>query len=182
MPKKSIPDIKNVTERVLVDYQDMSMTLQQVADKNKISSATATSWAKKAGLALRERGRKCRETPTPRQLEIIRLSSIYSYEQVGKRFGLHKQSIHRTVKRWRSLANPKKAPFEPGDILLWRNKKLSVIDSNFQDGTVVDEKGKIYRNFSWNSGRIPKKIGVNPNYVLPTVDVNCTLEVACADD
>ncbi len=147
-------------------YQQRDMTTEEIARLKDISTATLTVWAKKAGLPLRNRGRRRQERPTPMQLQIVKMASVYNYDEVGRKFGMHKQSIHRIVKRWRSWAEPRHAPFSPGDMLLWRGKKLTVVDANHHDGTLVDEHGKLYKNFSWNGGRIPKKIGVNPRYVL----------------
>lgn len=149
----------------LIDYQNPDMTSEEVAVKHNVSAATLTVWAKKAGLALRSRGRKAQDRPSPRQLEIIKLASVYTYEQVGERFGMAKQSIHRIVKRWRNWMSPIKPPFDRGDMLLWRGKKFTVLEANNEEGTLVDERGKVFKNFAWNGGRIPKKIGVNPRYV-----------------
>lgn len=148
----------------LIDYQNTALTVEAIAVKHGVSSATLTVWAKKAGLPLRMRGRKAQERPTPRQLEIIKLASVYRYDQVGERFGMKKQSIHRIVKRWRNWAQPKSAPFTPGDLIVWRGKKFTVLEANHQDGTLMDEHEKIYKNFTWNGGKMPKKIGVNPRY------------------
>jgi len=159
--------------QALTDYQKREMTTEQIANKHGVSTATLTVWAKKAELPLRNRGRKRQKLPTPRQMEIVKLASLYTYDQVGERFGMHKQSIYRIVKRWRnwsSLARSRKPPFAPGDLLLWRGKRFTVLDANQQEGTLIDERGKVFKNFSWNGGRIPKKVGVNPKYVLPSPD------------
>lgn len=156
----------------LADYQHKKdMTTEEIAAKHGVSTATLTVWAKKTGIPLRKRGRKCREQPSPRQLEIIKLASVYTYDQVGEKFGMAKQSIHRICKRWRGWASPKQAPFAPGDMLLWRGKKFTVVEANVDDGTLIDSRGKYYKNFAWNGGRIPKKIGVNPRYVKPATTV-----------
>jgi len=166
MSARIIQQRDKVMADALADYQQRELTTDEIAAKHGISSATLTVWAKKAGLPLRNRGRKKQEVPTPRQMEIIKLASVYKYDQVGARFGMHKQSIHRIVKRWRNWAEPRKAPFAPGDILLWRGKKFVVLEANHHDGTLREEKtGKEWKNFSWNGGRIPKKIGTNPKYL-----------------
>jgi hypothetical protein len=155
----------------LADYQKSELTTEDIALKHGISSATLTVWAKKAGIPLRNRGRKKQKAPSPRQLEIIKLASVYKYDQVGARFGMHKQSIHRIVKRWRDWMQPRSAPFAPGDLLLWRGKKFTVLEANHTDGTLREEKnGKVYKNFVWNGGRMPKKIGTNPRRVQPTAE------------
>ena len=168
MPKRIIQQSDVVMAAALADYQKREMTTEEIGAKHGISTATLTVWAKKAGMPLRNRGRKKQELPTPRQMEIIKLASVYKYDQVGAKFGMHKQSIHRIVKRWRGWASPRKAPFVPGDMLLWRGKKFTVIEANHQDGILVDERGKVFKNFAWNGGRIPKKIGVNPRYIVPS--------------
>ena len=172
MPKQ-IEQSDTVMAAALADYQKRELTTDAIAQKHGISAATLTVWAKKAGLALRQRGRKKQDKPTPRQMEIIKLASVYKYDQVGQRFGMAKQSIHRIVKRWRSWAQPKRSPFAPGDILEWRGKRFIVIEANQHDGTLKAEKdGKVFKNFSWNGGRIPKKIGSNPRYLQPTASAS----------
>ncbi len=168
MPKRIIQQADVVMAQALSDYQRKDMTTDEIAKLHKISTATLTVWAKRAGMPLRKRGRRRQDRPTDLQLQIVKLASVYKYDQVGKQFGMHKQSVHRIVKRWRSFAEPRRAPFSPGDMLAWRGKKLTVIDANQHEGTLIDERGKIYKNFSWNTGRIPKKIGVNPRYVTAT--------------
>lgn len=168
MSKRVIQQSDVVMVAALADYQKKEMTTEEIAAKFGVSTATLTVWAKKTGTTLRKRGRKRREQPSPRQLEIIKLAQVYTYDQVGDKFGMAKQSIHRIVKRWRGWSSPKQAPFQPGDMLLWRGKKFTVVEANIEDGTLVDSRGKYYKNFAWNGGRIPKKVGVNPRYVRPT--------------
>lgn len=171
MPKHIIQQRDTVMQQALLDYQRKDMTTDEIATARGISTATLTVWAKQAGLPLRNRGRRRQDKPTPLQLQIVKLASVYKYDQVGKKFGMHKQSIHRIVKRWRSWAEPRHAPFLPGDMLAWRGKKLTVVDANHHDGTLVDERGKIYKNFSWSGGRVPRKIGTNPRYVVADATV-----------
>jgi hypothetical protein len=171
MPKRIIQQSDKVMADALADYQKRELTTEEIGVKHGISSATLTVWAKKTGIPLRNRGRKKQERPTQRQMEIIKLASVYKYDQVGERYGMKKQSIHRIVKRWRNWASPRKAPFDPGDILIWRGKRFIVIEANIHDGTLQDEKsGKRYINFCWGGGRIPKKIGENPKYFRATAD------------
>ena len=148
----------------LADYRRRDLTVDEIAVKHGVSSATLTVWAKKTGLPLRNRGRKKQDVPNARQMEILKLAGMYSYESVGARFNMQKQSIHRIVKRWRNWAQPQKAPYEPGDIVVWRNRRFVVIDADRQSGTLQDDNGKRYVNFVWNGGRMPKKIGTNPKY------------------
>jgi hypothetical protein len=143
----------------MADYQKPDLTTEEIALKHGISSATLTVWAKKVGVPLRRRGRRKYEMPTPRQREILRLASVYRYDEVGKRFGVSKQCIHQTVQRWREWVQPRKPPFEKGDRLLWRGKKFTVLEANLTDGTLVDDGGKVYKNFVWGGGRMPKRIG-----------------------
>ena len=170
MPKRIIQQSDLVMAAALADYQKPDLTTTEIALKHGISGATLTVWAKKAGLPLRQRGRKCQKVPTERQMKVIRLASVYKYEQVGQRMGMYKQSVHRIVKRWRNWMQPRSAPFAPGDLLLWRGKKFTVIEATHTDGTLQDEHGKLYRNFVWSGGRMPKKIGENPRLARPTAD------------
>lgn len=151
----------------LIDYEARVLTTEDIAAKHGVSTATLTVWAKKSGYTLRKRGRKKQEKPTARQLRIVKMANLYTYDQVGAEFGMLKQSVHRIVKRWRNWsAEDQKAPFDPGDMILWRNKKFTVVDATKHEGTLVDSNGKLYKNFAWNGGRIPKKIGVNKRYVV----------------
>jgi hypothetical protein len=70
------------------------------------------------------------------------------------------------VKRWREWSFPAGIPFAPGDKIVWRNRKFTVIDANQETGTLMDDHGKIYKHFTWGGGRWPKKIGVDPKFVL----------------
>lgn len=151
----------------LTDYQNRRLSTEAIAVKHSISTATLTVWAKKAGIPLRQRGRKPQENPTTRQKEILKLASVLSQAKVGERFGMHKQSIHRIVKRWRDWFQSKQAPFDPGDMVSWRGRRFTVLEANHEDGTLLDDDGKKYKNFTWNGGRMPKKIGVNPRYAKP---------------
>lgn len=168
MPRKIIQQADVVMVEALELYQAGELTTKEIAKLKNISTATLTNWAKKAGMPLRNRGRRRQERPTEQQLKIVELASVYRYDQVGERFGMHKQSVHRIVKRWKNWAQPQKAPFAPGDMLSWRGKRLTVLDANPHDGTLVDDNNKIYKNFSWNTGRMPKKIGVNSRYITPS--------------
>ena len=154
--------------QVLAKYQKRELTTEEIAAKHGISMATITVWAKKAGLPLRKRGRRAQTEPTPRQWEIINLAALFMYDQVAARFGMTKQSVYRIVKRWRNWCQTSKPPFAPGDVLLWRGKRLTVLDANCHDGALFDDRGKFYRHFTWSAGRLPKKIGVNPKYVVPS--------------
>ena len=91
--------------------------------------------------------------------------------QVGKSMGMQKQAIHRVVKRWKGWQQPKTAPFAPGDVVLWKGKQLTVIDANAVDGTLVDAKGHRYTKFPWAGGTLPKKVGSNPRYLVPSAQV-----------
>jgi transposase len=160
MPKRIIKKCAEVQAAALSDYRGSDLTTEEIATKHGISSATLTVWAKKANIALRNRGRKTQTEPTPRQLAIVKLSANFSYEQVGKRFGMKKQSIHRIVTRWKHWGETASPPFERGDVILWRNRKFTVLEARKDEGTLREEPtGKQYKNFSWTGGRIPKKVG-----------------------
>jgi hypothetical protein len=168
MLKRIVPRSDVLVAQVLAEYRKRELTTEEIAAKHRISTATLTVWAKKAGLPLRKRGRRARTEPTPRQREIIMLASVCKYDVVGAQFGMCKQSVYRLVKRWGHWRQTSKPQFDPGDVLLWRGKRLTVLDANDQEGTLVDELGRIYRRFTWSFGRIPQKIGVNPKYVVPS--------------
>lgn len=161
-----------VMQAALDDYVNRpDMYTSTIAKKHSISTATITVWATNAGITLRSRGLHKLEEPTVRQREIIELAKILPYEKVGKRFGISKARVGAIMKRWKDFVEPAKAPFAPGDIVEWANGKkkeqLTVIEAGVTQGTMLDEKGRTLRAFSWNTrGRLPKKIGVNPKYVV----------------
>ena len=164
MPKRLIQQSDVVMAHVLEDYQNPTMTSQQIADKHGISTATITVWVKKAGMKLRKQGRKKAERPTPQQMEVLKQASVLKYDQVGLRFGCSKQAIHRVVSRWRNWMPPGEAPFAAGDIVTWRGKTFTVLSANQEDGTLRENKtGMLYTPFVWGGGIMPKKIGFNPH-------------------
>ncbi len=131
MPKRIIQQRKEVIAQALADYQNHEMTTEQIAAKHQVSMATLTVWAKKAKLPLRSRGRWRQQRPTSRQLEIIKLAAKHKYHEVGAKFGMHKQSIHRTVKHWEELLAPK---IECGDCLhVMRGMSRETVDMIFAD-------------------------------------------------
>lgn len=160
--RASKPD--SVVAEALEDYKNKKLTTEDIAIKHKICAATLTVWAKKAGLPLRTRGRRELTAPTPRHLKILEMATVLKYDQIASKLGTHKQAVHRIVKRWKDYARPSRAPFAPGDVLLWGRKRLTVRDATVTEGTLVDEDGKIYKHFPWAGGKLPKKIGTNPRY------------------
>ena len=163
---KEIEKTPEEKAEALADYQNMSLTTEDIATKYGVSLATITVWAKRAGLSLRKRGRWHQTVPTPLQAEIIKLAEVLTMAEVGEKVGMHKQSVHRIIKRWRERTAAAKPPFEPGDKIVWNRKRYSVVDAGLHDGTVVDEKGKFYKNFKWNASKPPKKIGVDRRYAV----------------
>lgn len=160
-----------VIRAALLDYVNHPEEFtKDIAKRHGVSAATLTVWATNAGIPLRSRGVRKRDQPTARQREILELAAIYPYEKVGQRFGVTKARVGALVKRWKHWKVPVQPPFQPGDIILWRNKgsqeRLTVIEAGLTQGTMLDAKGRLLRAFTWNSGgRLPKKIGVDPKYV-----------------
>jgi predicted DNA-binding protein (UPF0251 family) len=166
MTKKINADVSDdIVRLALDDYKNRVLTTEEIAQTRGVSAATLTVWAKKAGIRLRSRGRRKLTSPPPTHLRILELSQHLRYDQIGSQMGMQKQAVHRIVKRWKGWKKPKTAPFSPGDLLLWKGKKLTVIDANVAEGTLEDTKGKIYKRFTWGGGITPKKIGVNKKYL-----------------
>lgn len=163
MPKRIIENSEEIMAQALKDYQDPSIHTDVIADKYGVSTSTLTVWAKRANLTLRKRGRKAQSMPSAKHQRIIQLAQLYSYEQVGQEFGLHKQAVHRIVTRWKDWVKPKTAPFSPGDVVKWDGDDLTVIDASFERGILVSaSKNKVFRNFVWTNAL--KKAGHNPKY------------------
>ena len=177
---KSVEEVR----KALADYVANTMTSREVATKHEVCPATLTVWAKKAGLLLRSRGRRTLLEPTPRHRQILKLAETQRYDQIGKRLGMHKQQVHRIVKRWSGWGTVKlkkklkdkgwfngaarNAPFAPGDVVVWGSLKLTVVDAGPETGTLRDDKAdKTYLNFPWHGPRPVIKIGVNRKYCVP---------------
>lgn len=162
----------SIVKAALSDYVNHPEEFtKDIAKRHGVSTATLTVWATNAGIALRSRGVRKRDEPTARQRQILELAAIYPYEKVGQRFGVTKARVGALVKRWKRWKVPVQPPFQPGDIILWHNKgkqeRLTVIEAGLTQGTMLDAKGRLLRAFTWNSGgRLPKKIGVDPKYVV----------------
>ena len=155
---------KEITEALEL-YRKGKLFTKDIAKKFGVSQSTITVWAKAAGIPLRVRGRNRMEQPTLRQRKIMEMAAIHDYEKVGEQFGITKQAVHRIVKRWAAHNKPKKAPFVPGDEITWHNKRLTVLTAELEHGTVIDQKGKVFRCFTWaTGGRIPRKIGHNSSW------------------
>jgi len=152
-------------ELALTRYQEGSMTTDEIAKLANVCPATLTVWVKKAGMHLRQRGRRRLVQPTPLHLKILELAGHQRYDQIGETYGMRKQSIHRIIKRWRGWNQSSKAPFEPGDVISWKGRRLTVIDANAKEGTLVDEKNQQrYTKFPWAGTSHPRKIGVSKEY------------------
>jgi transposase len=146
-------------------YRKGEMFTKDIARKFGVSQSTITVWAKAAGESLRTRGRNRMNQPTLRQRKIMEMAAIHDYDTVGRHFGITKQAVHRIVKRWAPHNKPKRPPYVPGDTLVWHNKKLTVLAAEVEHGTVIDQKGKIFRCFTWaTGGRLPRKTGHNADY------------------
>jgi predicted DNA-binding protein (UPF0251 family) len=144
----------------LADYKKGALTTKDIAAHYGISQSTLTVWATNAGFKLRSRGRRKLMEPTTRQREILRLAEVHTYEQVGQRFDMKKQAIHRIVRQWRTWMKPKRPPFVVGDIIQWQGQRLTVLSAGLQSGTLRNAKGKIFMNFPWNHrGKLPTKVG-----------------------
>lgn len=151
------------------EYLRGELYTKEIAKKYGVSPSTITAWATTAGVKLRSRGRHKQEEPTVRQKKIIELAQVLKYDEVGRRFGISKQAVHRILIRWKAFVKPKRAPFVPGDVILWRGKKFTVYNANIDGGTLIDSKGNLVRCVVWNSGgRTPKKVGFDERYAEKT--------------
>ena len=159
------PTPASTIKSALKDYADRSLTTEEISERYGICQATLTAWVKRSGMKLRSRGRRKLEEPTPQQRKIIELARHQTYARVGARFGKHKQSVHRLLKRWSNWNPPTTPPYQPGDVVLWHGKELTVVSSAVDSGHLVDEKtGETYRNFTWPGRRLPKRVGFSKKY------------------
>jgi predicted DNA-binding protein YlxM (UPF0122 family) len=150
----------------LQEYLRGELYTKEIAKKHGVSPSTITAWATTAGVKLRSRGRHKQDEPTPRQKKIIELAQVLRYDEVGRRFGITKQAVHRVLTRWKHFVKPKRAPFVPGDVIMWRSRRFIVYSAGIDGGTLIDSRGKLVRCVVWNSGgRTPKKVGTDERYV-----------------
>lgn len=82
------------------------MTTERIAKKYRVCAASLTLWAKRAGLSLRQRGRRSMTEPTSRQRAIIEMAGIINYSAVGSAFGMTKQGVSRIIRRWKRPGEP----------------------------------------------------------------------------
>src|ERR1035438_8695230 len=94
----------SVIEKALRDYQSSQMTTERIAKKYRVCTASLTVWAKRAGLPLRQRGRRRMTEPNSRQRAIIEMAGILKYSAVANAFGITKQGVYRIVRRWKRPA------------------------------------------------------------------------------
>lgn len=148
----------NVVQEALRDYKARELTTHEIAEKHGICAATLTVWARQAGLKLRTRGRRRLTEPTPMHRLILSQAQHQRYDQIGRKLGLHKQAVHRIVKRWADWKPGPESEFKVGDVLLWKGTKLKVLASDTETGILEDEKGVLYMEFPWAGSAKPKKI------------------------
>lgn len=91
-----------VMKSALAEYAEGKTTTKTIADKYGVCASTLTVWAQQSGIKLRKRGRTLAKEPTERQKEMLALVPGQSYAEIGKQFGVCKQEVGRTVKRWAS--------------------------------------------------------------------------------
>ncbi len=91
-------------EHLLLMYHTRTKTTSEIAACFGVAASSVTIAAKRAGLPLRERGRKPETSPSPATQKIIREAWQHTYESVARRHGLSKQRVGQVVCRWRDWA------------------------------------------------------------------------------
>jgi len=109
-PRRSRKPIHDRQMKAMKMYLESNATSKQIAKRFGVSPSTLTCWAKNLGAVLRIRGSRRREEPNSFQKQILRRAWCHTYETVGRRHGMKKQSIGRLVKRWRTWAEHKFGP------------------------------------------------------------------------
>jgi len=154
-----------IISSALQDYLRGDLYTKEIAKKYGVSPSTITAWATSAGVKLRSRGRHKQEEPTVRQKKIIEQAEVNRYEDVGRQFGISKQAVHRILVRWKAFVKPKRAPFVPGDVIMWNGSKHTVYVADINGGTLLNKQGGLVRCVVWNNGgRVPKKVGFDERY------------------
>jgi hypothetical protein len=75
----------------------------KTAERKTTAIVPAHQNSSKSCVPLRKRGRKPSETPTLRQVQILRAVQCSTYGEVAQHFDVSRQRIHQIVKRWRPL-------------------------------------------------------------------------------
>lgn len=86
----------------LLEYRDSAEPTRLIAARYCVSPSTLTVRARKAGLALRNRGRWKRTEPTTVQKKIIAMARTYGCRHTALRFGITKQRISFLMRRWKN--------------------------------------------------------------------------------
>lgn len=89
-----------VIKAALAEYAKGETTTRVIADKYGVCASTLTVWAVHSGVKLRNRGRTQAKEPTARQKEMLSLIPGKSYAEIGRLYGVCKQEVGRTAKRW----------------------------------------------------------------------------------
>lgn len=157
--------------KALKYYQDRSdLSTKEIAEELDIALSTLASWVTRAGLTLRQRGRKKQVAPNARDRKILAMTDVLSLEETAKRMGMLvrnkegeligcKQAVHRIVKRWENWRTPSAPPYKVGDKIRWKRKTYTIVSAGPLAGTVKDANGRLIRNFGWNmDGEMAKKV------------------------
>lgn len=97
-------------QAVLSDYECGELTTQEISKKHGVSQATITVWVTQTGMKLRIRGRRKEDHPSPLVRRILKLwnkvdkngKHKYTQAKIAAKHDLHKQVVHRMIKRWRN--------------------------------------------------------------------------------
>jgi hypothetical protein len=92
--------------RLLELYKAGGIRTVEIAKMFEVCPATVTFQVKKAGLPLRQRGRKVASTPSARVGLMLMLASNDSAANVARRLGISKQAVVHAKKRWPGWVAP----------------------------------------------------------------------------
>jgi len=151
---------------VLHDYRTTNMKVTEIAAKHGVSLPTVSAWVKRAHLRLRGKGRRKKTEPAALDMRVLKLVDVLTYEQAAARLKTSKQNIGRIVKRWKAWRKPQVPPYVVGDVVLWKTRKLCVMEAGIETGLLRDARGNYVREFPWvvNGRDAVTKVGHNPDF------------------
>lgn len=161
---------KQVVDAVLKEYMETGFKLPEIAARHGVTPPTITAWVHRAKLPLRSRGRRKVYAPSEqdRQILLAVQQEKLSYTEAGRRFNCSRQNVFRVMQHWKEY-KALELTLVPDDIILWKSKKLRVVELNEggTTGTVCTATGDLVPNFKFvYKGYAVSKIGHDPAFGL----------------
>lgn len=125
---------------IIAAYRDQSAItmreLSQLFDVPFPHVVYLVARSKNAVAGVRTRGSRRAQAPSARHLAILEMAKTMTYEAVGQKFNLSKQSIFKVMQRWGQWTPPTEILFQPGDVITRDGSMYTVVEAGPAQGTV----------------------------------------------